>query len=119
MKTLNKVHRATLGQAKAFTFTESYYLAVYLYHRSNRIDFSFFDAKYTLLRPPEFHQELKIFLASDEDIYLAYQSGIFLKSLLYFEKADKETFPKLKPYWREIKEFFQKEVKAILFPCSR
>lgn len=97
-----------MGQAKAFTFTESYYLAVYLYHRSNRIDFSFVDAKYTLLRPPEFHQELKIFLASDEDIYLAYQSGIFLKSLLYFEKADKETFPSLSPIGEKLRSFSRK-----------
>jgi len=119
MKTLNKAHRATLGQAKAFTFTENFYLAVHLCHRSKRGNFSFVDAKYTLLRPPEFHQELKIFSASDEDIYLDYQIGIFLKSLLYFGKADKETSPKLKPYWREIKGFLQKEVKAILFPCSR
>lgn len=119
MKKLNKAHRATLGQAKAFTFTENFYLAVYLCHRSKRGNFSFVDAKYPLLRPPEFHQELKIFLASDEDIYLDYQSGISLKSLLYFEKAAKETYPKLKPYWGEIKDFYQKEVKAILFPCSR
>lgn len=134
-------------------------LIVFIYYRSKKIKFSFFDYNYPLLKPPEFHQGLKIFLASDEDIacmkaldivqkgtqkdffdlwYLMkrhnwtladilsllnkkfpdFQIGIFLKSLLYFENADKETYPKLKPYWGEIKDFFQKEVKSILFPCS-
>ncbi len=39
----------------------------------------------------------------------------FFKSIAYFEDAEKSEIPDIEPYWKEVKDFFKKQVKEL---CS-
>ncbi len=40
--------------------------------------------------------------------------GIFLRSLTYFEDAEKESYPDIDERWEEVKDFFRELVKSAL-----
>ncbi len=40
--------------------------------------------------------------------------GIFLRSLTYFEGAEKESYPDIDERWEEVKDFFRELVKSAL-----
>ena len=46
--------------------------------------------------------------------YPAWNFGIFLRALTYFEDADREVYSDIEPAWEEVKNFFRCAVKPII-----
>ncbi|WP_232219477.1 nucleotidyl transferase AbiEii/AbiGii toxin family protein [Hydrogenivirga sp. 128-5-R1-1] len=142
---LNKITALLGNEARWITADEE--TAIFI-HLPENVKTSFFVYPYPLLEKPGFHEELRIFIASDIDTtcmkaiaiaqrgskkdfydlwYLmqkhgwtlndlenalkrkvpSWSFGIFLRSLTYFENAEKESYPGIDERWEEVKEFFK------------